>query len=629
MPDTDTLQKGFKIGDWEVLPGHGVLRRGEQEEKPEPRVMAVLLALAARDGELVTRDELIDEVWDGRPTGDEPINRCISLLRRHLGDNERPHKYIETLTRRGYRLAMDVETVESATPLDKEVIRATKARNQGRAWMVIGAIVATLLIAVFIRERTEPVSPSDIRSLAVLPFEFLSDSDDDQYLAQAFQEEVVRTLQGAPKLVVKIGRNNYPDLETREIGELLGADALLTATLQRQGDTLKVGYRITAAKDGINIAGDDFMGQLEGIFGLQERFANLILEDLLGESGQQLVSASRPASPEAYDRYMRGLAAFDRRSLGENLERAIELFEETTRLDPLFGPAYLSLAKSYALLPDYRDAPPGESHKLAIDTVKRGVAVDESIRDVSNMIYGFVYNKQREPLKAEEAYRKAIKADVVDSTAFNWYARMLASVGRSDKALEQALQAQRLDPSSSVINTLVATMYMWVGDLDNAVTYFERSSQLGVGSLYDYFGYALMLMRQNKLQEAIELARTGATFNDGTSNWVEPLFAALEDESQRDAAIAALDEAAQAGQVDQRLNMALRVFLDDVDGAMLIAKELAGPGMHRPMDLLFLPELRALRQHPEFFELMEMLGVKQYWDENDCVWLDDSISCPD
>ncbi|MBT8066967.1 MAG: winged helix-turn-helix domain-containing protein, partial [Gammaproteobacteria bacterium] len=86
MPEKEDLEKGFTIGDWDVLPGRGVLRRGEHEERPEPKVFAVLLSLAGRDGELVTRDELVDEVWDGRPTSDEPVNRCLSQLRGHLDD---------------------------------------------------------------------------------------------------------------------------------------------------------------------------------------------------------------------------------------------------------------------------------------------------------------------------------------------------------------------------------------------------------------------------------------------------------------------------------------------------------------------------------------------------------------
>ena len=104
VPTKEELQQGFELGEWEVFPARGILRSGDSVEKPEPKVLKVLMALARRDGDLVSRDELIDEIWDGRPTSDEPINRCLSQLRNHLGDKDRPHQYIETLTRRGYRL---------------------------------------------------------------------------------------------------------------------------------------------------------------------------------------------------------------------------------------------------------------------------------------------------------------------------------------------------------------------------------------------------------------------------------------------------------------------------------------------------------------------------------------------
>ena len=104
MLTKEDLFEGFTLGEWQVLPGHGVLRRGDQQERPEPKVFAVLISLACRDGNLVTRDDLVNDVWDGRPTTDEPINRCLSQLRGHLDDRHRPHQYVETLQRRGYRL---------------------------------------------------------------------------------------------------------------------------------------------------------------------------------------------------------------------------------------------------------------------------------------------------------------------------------------------------------------------------------------------------------------------------------------------------------------------------------------------------------------------------------------------
>ena len=108
MPTEEELQEGFTLGDWDILPGKGVFRRGDQEERPEPKVFAVLIALAKRDTNLVTKQELIDEVWDGRPTADEPITRCVYQLRRHLDDREN-RQLVETMQRRGYRLKQRVE----------------------------------------------------------------------------------------------------------------------------------------------------------------------------------------------------------------------------------------------------------------------------------------------------------------------------------------------------------------------------------------------------------------------------------------------------------------------------------------------------------------------------------------
>ena len=318
---------------------------------------------------------------------------------------------------------------------------------------------------------------------------------------------------------------------------------------------------------------------------------------MLGESPQQLISTSRPESAEAYDRYMRGMYALERRTVASNLEDAIELFQETIGLDPQFGPAYLSLATAYALLHDYRDAELEEMHRRAIETVERGIAVDDSIR--------------------------------VDSNAFNWYARMLAGVGRREDALRQALNARELDPSSAMINSLIAVIYTWLNDAEKAEEFYERSNQLGASGTNHLLGNALILIRAGRFDEAMELTREGATIAGDSAGWVDTVFAAMDDASQRPEALRVIEAASKEGRLDPRVDMTLRTVLGDLDGAMAVAESLAGPGNYFEMDVLFLPELGPLREHPRFFSLMEQLGVKQYWDEKGCIWLDDSISCPD
>ncbi len=634
MPSKNELQKGFRIGDWEVLPGQGILRCGDEEERPEPMVFEVLMALASRDGELVTRQELIDEIWDGRATSDEPINRCLSQLRGHLGDRERPYRYIETLTRRGYRLSQKVRLNEPDIADHNQVVRVDRVRNHGQLWILIGAIVVIVAIAAIIRGGSvanveESSGDGEVRSIAVLPFDNLSGDENDQYIVSGFKEELVHTLHSIPGFAVKPGRVTYPDMEVPSIAQILGVDAVLFGAVQRDGDMLKINYNIASRVDGINLASGSITGRLIDLFGLHERLASMVRDDVLGESPQQLVSRSRPASYEAYDRYLRGTYALDHRFTQDNLEACIDLFEETIRLDPQFGPAYLLLATGYAVMPDYRDTPHEESYKLAIETVERGIAVDDSIRDAASAVFGYVYQKQKRWADAEEAYLRAISAQVVDSNAFNWYSRMLASVGRRDDALRQILLAQKMDPSSALINSRVGVVYAWLGDAKRAAEYFERSTQLGGGGANQLFASALLMLREGRLEEAKMMSRLATSGNGESSDWVDPVFAALSDPSRRDTAIAAIESAELSKHLDPRVNVVLRTMFGDIDGAMKMAKVLAQPDATFEFDMLFLPELLPLRQHPDFLDLTQKLGIQSYWQDNGCVWLDDSISCPD
>ena len=111
MPSYTELMRGFEFGPWRVLPERGLVRNGEDEHHVEPLVMDVFVVLASHGGDVVTKDQLIDAVWDGRPQTDDVITRCISSLRRVLGDDARNPTFIETVQRRGYRVMQPVSLI--------------------------------------------------------------------------------------------------------------------------------------------------------------------------------------------------------------------------------------------------------------------------------------------------------------------------------------------------------------------------------------------------------------------------------------------------------------------------------------------------------------------------------------
>ena len=401
MLTLDELSGGFMLDDWEVLPSQRILRRGQQVERPEPMVFDVLLALARRNGDLVTKDELIDEVWQGRAFSDEVIQQKISQLRSHLED-KKPYQFIGTLPRKGYQLLRPVELL--VRPASEEPGPPVSTSGGDRRWKLVAlAVVVGFLATVWLSltdlGRTPDVEQPASCSLAVLPIENLSGDPNNLYIADGIKNTLAQRLNELPGCTIKNSRAVH-DGEWMDIARQLGVASLLHGTVQLQNDILKISYFIILGRDGSQIASGEVTGDLNDLFALQERLARAVRDELAGEEAPELISKQAPNSV-AYNSYMRGMYKLQHRFEGNNLEDAIDLFRESIRLDEGYGAAYLGLATAYALLPDYRDADLETNHRLAIETIEQGMARDASITDPAGAIFGYVYYQQKRWLEAE------------------------------------------------------------------------------------------------------------------------------------------------------------------------------------------------------------------------------------
>ena len=626
MPTIEELNGGFNLGEWEILPLQGLMRLAQEEISLSPKNIEVLLALARRDGNLITRNELIDEVWQGKAYSDEPIQQQISLLRGYFHD-KRPYEYIDTLHGRGYRLLKPVELHQRPGVPGGEPVREDS--KSLRRWKAVAAAVAIGFVAIAVYTITigdPPRSEPPVRSLAILPIENLSGDPANQYIVDGIRNTLAHRLAEIPDFTIKNMRMSYPG-DPADIAKRLGVANVLTGMTQLEKDSLKITYEISRGSDGAITGSGEVSGHLQGLFLLQERLAEAVRAELAGEETPKLITRREPDSL-AYNSYMRGIYLLEHRGKNDNLETAIELFKESIQLDEKYGPAYLALATAYALLPDYRRADLEASHKLAIETVEKGIEQDQSIEDAAGSIYGFVNHQRKKWGESEAAHKRAISATVVDSNSFNWYSRMLASVGRLDDAVKVALMAEDIDPDNAVALSRIAIAYAWIGDDAKAHEYFKRSSELdSTGTTY-LSAYALLLVRDQQWEKTTNLITTGVRMFGAPTYWVEPYFEGLADPAKRPEALEALDLAAANGEISAQAEFAARALIGDTDGAMQIAKLLERPGEVFEMDLLFIPEMQALRQHEEFMPLMQRLGIVDYWKANGCKWTGDEVRCP-
>jgi len=283
----------------------------------------------------------------------------------------------------------------------------------------------------------------------------------------------------------------------------------------------------------------------------------------------------------------------------------------------------------YSLLPTYRSASPEEMDRLALQTIEKGIDVDPTIEDAAGAIYGYVYHKQKRWKKSEAAFLKAINADVIDPNAFNWYSRMLASVGRLDASLAQSLAGLEFDPSSTVLNSRVAMCYAWLENNQKALEYYEHANAFGWTGETHILGYAFILMQTGQIEKAKDLSMDTVQTARKSTDWVEPVFDAISDPNpiKASAALEALDKVSAVESINPRVEITVRTILGDLDGAMRVAKLLEKPGESFEMDMLFIPQLKPLRRHPDFMPLMDKLGITRYWQNKGCVWDGDRVTC--
>lgn len=615
------LRKGFELGPWQVLPDLGVLRQGETEQRLEPMVMNVLVLLASGGGDVVTSDQIVDVVWGGRATAPEAIVQKIKVLREKLGDDPREPKFIQTIPKIGYRLVCEV-TVPTAAEAEPAA-----AFFPAYLWPIIGGLLAIVMIAVVVLANRggKLQELGAVRSVAVCPFANKS-TDADEPFVFGFREQLISTLSREPQLrIIKRSCNDASAAADDSI------DYVVTGSVQRAGGLVRITAKLEASNGEIpwSESIDGKSEEVEEVFGMHERVANRVRIALLGESEDEITASSRPVNIEAYDLYQLGDFAFSKRSESE-LNRAVEFFKRAIEQDPKYGPAYLGLANSYVLLADYPSTDVQTMYALAIETANEGATRDPGIRDAAATVYGFVDTKRFKWAEAAKAFETAINSTTVYPTSHHWYSRFFANVGLLEKSLQQAKLAQEMDTASPILNARLGVAYHWLNDSVNAEKYYSRAADKEVGSWIHNLAYTLFLMREKRFEEARQKAKEALASYGQSTQWVDPVFDGFinpSDETSMAETFSAISAAAASGALPTNIELTLWALLGQGDKAMQAAWALKESGEYFEVEIIFLDEFRVLREHAEFPEFLDSLGLTDYWKSIGCHWNGSKVIC--
>ena len=429
----------------------------------EAKVMQVLLYLAEHAGRVISRAELEEKLWPGRIVTEDSVTKVIAKLRRAFRDDARHPRIIETIPKSGYRLIADIRRasgVEETPRPDPDTASDPSPRRplRKRQW-VAGAVLTGLLLVglssmlVWLELASPPPVTQTTRSaVAVIPFGNLGPMPDDDYFADGITADLITDLSKLEGLLVIASGTTFAyrdgTAEPSQISAELGVDYLVTGTVQRLGQALRINVNLVDARTGGALWGERYVGKLDQVFPIQDRIAVEVVAalELKLAPAERLLLTSRPTtSVAAYDAYLRGFEAHGRRSEAQNL-LARRHFEEAVALDPEFARAHAGLALTYSREAiDGWTTDPSRSLELAARHAEKAAKMDSSLPQV-HFVTGQVRLFQRFHSEAVAAAEQAIEADPNYADAFALLAWTLNYAGRPAKAMTALNMAMRLNP---------------------------------------------------------------------------------------------------------------------------------------------------------------------------------------
>src|SRR2546427_6088024 len=304
----------LRFGIFDLNPTSGELRKAGVEINLPPQPAKVLVLLATRAGQLVTREELRQQIW-GKDTFvdlEHGLNSCIKQIRAALGDHPEAPRYIETRPRRGYRFIAPVRELpaRAVTPGARSGAR--------RFWIVFVGLMVALFATGYLARLAftrHAVTPGGKIMLAVLPFENLTGDSRQEYLSDGLTEEMITRLgRLRPERLGVIARTSamhYKNTQKRtdEIGRELDVAYLLEGSLRRSGTHVRVSAQLIQVRDQTHLWAESYERDLRDILALQSDVAQAIAREIeikLTPQQRERLARARPIDPPAYEPYLKG-----------------------------------------------------------------------------------------------------------------------------------------------------------------------------------------------------------------------------------------------------------------------------------------------------------------------------------
>jgi len=509
------------IGAWRVDPALDQISKDGQTVKLEPRLMRLLVCLAEHAGQVVGIEQLLDEVWKDVVVTPDSVYHAVAVLRRILGDDAKDPSYIANVLRRGYRLVAPVAPwlAQSAVPGEDSLAAAEKVSAAAHANMATATVTD--------------------KSIAVLPFEDMSEKKDQGYFADGMAEEVINLLASVPGIRV-IGRSSsfqfkgrHEDLRT--IGSVLGAAYVLEGSVRRSANRLRVTAQLIGTQDGSHLWAGSYDKDFDEVLQIQDQIAASLVRALQVAVGVDLPSRPILKSALGYDLYQRGRHALDRFDK-VGFESAAGYFEQALALDPTSLRAAESLALVHIYIAEWGYAPVHEGFERARISCERVLKLHPTsgMAHAQLALIHSIYDWDW--TAAVGKVQRALALDPRDPGILVTAAIIHLSLDRLDKAAAFFNAALALDPLGAVSHAGLGTISYRMGRIPEAEARLRTAIEVSPTFLWAHWTLGTVLLAAGKLDAALAQMQQ-ATSDGGADAGLALVYHAMKRKTESDAAL--------------------------------------------------------------------------------------------
>lgn len=421
----------------------------------------------------------------------------------HLGECTVKHGVVVDL----YNLA----TGDAGNPDRPRKLASGAPKKKSRMPLAV-ALASAAVVAVagafwFAGDGSGTGSARDQPSIAVLPFVSMSSEKGQEYFSEGLAVELLDALAKVPGLRVAARTSSFQamdkSLDARAIGRRLNVASLLEGSVRRQGNRTKISTQLIKTADGFQMWSDTFDRDMTDIFAVQEEIARAVTGTLKVKLLGQKAATPKSTTPDAYNAFLQGRYFLERRS-GDNLAKAMQYFEQATKLDPSYARAWVGLAEARNGQAGNGFINSDEGYRLARTAARQALTLDENLAEAHAAMAWVQQHADRDWAAADASYKRALALDPGNAVVISHAAILARTLGHLDEAIALHSEATQRDPlRPGGYHNAGVTLY-YAGRYDEAAAAFRKVLELFPQADMAHLFLGRIYLAQSRPQEALE-----------------------------------------------------------------------------------------------------------------------------